>query len=70
MRLDNRSVQDEDPPGPDGPGRALEPPPDRERDAGFRGEAFERAAWLLGVVFLLGLALIGVVLASRRRPRA
>jgi hypothetical protein len=54
-----------------GPARPAQLPPDRERDAGYRGEAFTRAAWLLGLVFVLGLALVAfVVLARRRRPPA
>ena len=50
-------------------GRAAQLPPDRERDAGFRGEAFERAAWLFGLVFVAGAALVAVVLMARRRPK-
>ena len=41
--------------------------PDRERDAGFRGEAFTRAAWMLGLVFLAGFAVVVMVLRSRRK---
>ena len=52
------------------PARAVQLPPDRERDAGFRGEAFDRAAWLFGLVFVVGAALVAIVLAARRRPRA
>jgi hypothetical protein len=44
--------------------------PDREREAGFRGEAFTKAAWLLGLVFVAGFAIVGMVLLSRRRRQA
>lgn len=42
--------------------------PDRERDAGFRGEAFTRAALLFGLVFVAGFALVAAILWSRRKP--
>ncbi|MCG3133656.1 MAG: hypothetical protein HMLKMBBP_00870 [Planctomycetes bacterium] len=44
--------------------------PDRERDAGLRGEELARATWALGLVFAGGLAVLAVVLMTRRRqPR-
>ena len=52
------------------PAEPREGQPDRERDAGFRGEAFTRAAWLFGLVFLVGFAVIAAVLLTRRKPPA
>lgn len=52
------------------PAAARELAPDRERDAGFRGEAYTKAAWLFGLVFLAGFAVVAMVLAGRRRRRA
>jgi hypothetical protein len=47
---------------------AVMQPPDRERDAGFRGEGYRTAATLLGLVFVTGLAIVAyVVIRSRRR---
>ncbi len=44
------------------------PAPDRERDAGFRGDAFTRAALLFGLVFVAGFAIVAAILWSRRKP--
>ena len=47
--------------------KAVELPPDRERDAGFRGDAFVRASWLFALVFVAGFVILGMILRSRRR---
>jgi hypothetical protein len=49
------------------PAQPVQLPPDREREAGFRGEAFTRAAWLFGLVFVAGFLVVGGVLLARRK---
>ena len=56
---------------PDRPdGGPHEAVPDRERDAGFRGDAWVRASWTLGIVFVVGIAMVIAVLMSRRQRHA
>jgi hypothetical protein len=52
------------------PPRPAELAPDRERDAGFRGDALVRASLLFGLVFVVGFAIVGMILWSRRKPAA
>ncbi|MCE9634713.1 MAG: hypothetical protein K8T90_03320 [Planctomycetes bacterium] len=51
------------------PGKPVELAPDRERDAGFRGEAYTKAALMFGLVFVTGFAIVGVLAWSRRRRK-
>ena len=44
-------------------------PEDRERDLGFRGTAYSTAAWLMGAVFVVGLAIVAVVVIRSRRSK-
>lgn len=48
---------------------AVTRPPDRERDAGFRGDGYRTAATLLGVVFATGLLIVAVVVIRSRKRR-
>lgn len=65
--LDNPDMPERGGAPADGAPQTLALPLDRERDAGFRGEAFERAAWMFGLVFALGFAVLAMVLVTRRR---
>ena len=50
------------------PAQGVELAPDRERDAGFRGDAFVRASLMFGLVFVAGFAIVAMILWSRRKP--